>query len=76
MNRSKRAKLEKAKMMVASALDIVKVVRYDEQEALDKVPVTFLKSPVGEKLTASINNLERATDSLEDVLDCINRAEV
>ena len=65
MNRARRKLLEAAKEHITTALDIVREVYADEEEAKDNLPESLQNGEKGEKMQEAIDALETIADALE-----------
>lgn len=74
MNNIKRGKLEKANKFLASALDYVKPILDDEQQAFNNTPAKFQDSWKGEKMQVCIGQLFDAIENINDAMESIREA--
>lgn len=68
MNKQRRASLRSASAHLSMAVDIIRDVRYEEQDAMDNIPENLQSSERYE-------TMEEAVDHLDDALDAIREAE-
>lgn len=65
MNRARRKLLEAAKEHITNALDIVREVHADEEEAKDNLPESLQNGEKGEKMQEAVDAMETIVDALE-----------
>ena len=66
MNKLRRKQLDRAFVLINAAMDIMRTVMDDEQEAYKNLPESFQNGERGEQMSGNIESLEEATGYLED----------
>jgi len=74
MNKSRRASIRIAAGYLDRAIDLIRVAKDDEQDALDNMPENLQNSERYEAMESAIDNLEDALSNIDEAKDCIDRA--
>jgi len=74
MNNDKRERIDKATALIEEARSIVEGVTQEESEAYENMPENLQYSERGELIQESINNLEYADSSFDELLGYLEEA--
>lgn len=69
MNKSKRARINQAISLIDNAMDIVDGVVTDEQDSFDNLPESFQSGDKGQIMEGAIDNLESASEFLQNAIE-------
>lgn len=74
MNNKRRERISKAVSMLEAALNVIEVVRGEEQNCLDNMPENLEYSERYEKMENAVDKLEDAISSIEEARDALEEA--
>lgn len=67
MNNSRRKELKEAQAKIVEAMEIIDLVKEEEQDAFDNLPENFQYGEKGENMEAHIDELDELFSELEDL---------
>jgi hypothetical protein len=72
MNDSRRNRLEQASALISKAMDLIKELGDEEQEAFDNLPENLKEAEQGENIETTIHTLNDVISALEEALSGID----
>lgn len=75
MNAARRKELERARVLIAEAGDIIRTAQEEEQEYYDNMPESMQGGDRGTKAEETASNLEEISGELDELLSRIEECE-
>lgn len=72
MNKQRKENISRIRVMLKMAQEELEKILDEEQEDFDKKSEAFQESERGEAMQADIDNVESASELLDDVIDCLD----
>lgn len=76
MNNARRKELERARVLIAEAGDIIRTAQEEEQEYFDNMPENMQTGDKGTKAEETASNLEEISSELDELLSRIEECEL